>query len=205
MKSAKIRLSEEEQLLVCNGDWILTKNRVLDAVSSFLADLQAEQARWLRDQAPGFPPSILTIPAKVSKGEQYLGLPYRVLDYPRLFSSADIFAVRTFFWWGHYFNVTLQLAGHWKKQTEASLIAALADIKEENLYICTGTDPWQHHFTDDYYQPVRSLNSAEWEKIILEQAFIKLSCRQELSDWEQMGERLLADFGRLIRVTGYTG
>ena len=67
MKSAKIRLSEEEQLLVCNGDWILTKNRVLDAVSSFLADLQAEQARWLRDQAPGLPPSILTIPAKVSK------------------------------------------------------------------------------------------------------------------------------------------
>jgi hypothetical protein len=52
----------------------------------------------------------------------------------------------------------------------------LADIKEENLYICTGTDPWQHHFTDDYYQPVRTLNSAEWEKIILEQAFIKLSC-----------------------------
>lgn len=205
MKSAKIRLSGEEQLLVCNGDWILTKNRVLDQVSSFLADLQEEQADWIREKAPILPGSVLDVSAKVSKGEQYLGLPYRVLDFPRCFGPSAIFAIRTFFWWGHYFSVTLHLAGHWKKETENSLISSFSAIKDENLYICTGTDPWQHHFTDDYYLPIRSLNHVTWEKIILEQPFIKLSTRQELTAWEQMGERLLSDFGRLIRATGYAG
>ncbi len=203
MKSAKIRLSEEEQLLVMNGNWILTKNRVLDQVSTFLASLQEEQSDWIRKQAPGLPASVLAIPAKLSKGEQYLGLPYRVLDYPRCFGVVDTFALRTIFWWGHYFTVNLQLAGHWKKETAPSLIAAFTEMQEGNILICTGTDPWQHQLSEDAYRPARAMNREEWEKIILEQAFIKLSARQELSDWEQLGERLLADFGRLIRATGY--
>jgi len=203
MKSAKIRLSEEEQLLVMNGNWILTKNRVLDQVSTFLASLQEEQSDWIRKQAPGLPASVLAIPAKLSKGEQYLGLPYRVLDYPRCFGVVDTFALRTIFWWGHYFTVNLQLAGHWKKETAPSLIAAFTEMQEGNILICTGTDPWQHQLSEAAFRQARAMNREEWEKIILEQAFIKLSARQELSDWEQLGERLLADFGRLIRATGY--
>ncbi len=203
MKSAKIRLSEEEQLLISNGDWILTKNRVLEQISTFLLDLQVEQAEWIRQQAPGLPATLLDIPAKVSRGEQYLGLPYRVLDYPRCFGSDDTFAVRTFFWWGHYFTVNLQLAGHWKKTTEAALRGALKDLQEGNVWICTGQDPWQHQLSDEYYKPVKSIKQEEWGKMITEQAFIKLSTRHPLSDWEDMSERLLADFEGLIRATGF--
>lgn len=203
MKSAKIRLSEEEQLLVSNGDWILTKNRVLNQISTFLAALQEEQSHWIRKQASGLPASVLAIPAKLSKGEQYLGLPYRVLDYPRCFGPVDMFVVRTFFWWGHYFTVNLQLSGHWQKETESSLIAAFTEMQEGNVWICTGTNPWQHQLSLDAYRPALAMKREEWEKTVLRQAFIKLSTRHELSDWEQMGERLLADFGRLIRATGY--
>lgn len=203
MKSAKIRLSEEEQLLVMNGDWILTKNRVLEQISSFLAAVQEEQSGWIREQASRIPASVLAIPAKLSKGEQYLGLPYRVMDYPRCFGPVDTFAIRTLFWWGHYFTVNLQLAGQWKKETMSSLIAAFTEMQEGNVWICTGTDPWQHQLSADAYRPAKAMNREEWEKIILEQAFIKLSTRQELMDWEQLGERLLTDFVRLIRATGY--
>jgi hypothetical protein len=205
MKSAKIRLSEEEQLLVMNGDWILTKNRVLEQVSTFLATLQEEQSSWIREQAPRLPASVLAIPAKLSKGEQYLGLPYRVMDYPRCFGPVDTFAIRTIFWWGHYFTVNLQLAGQWKEETTPALIAAFTEMQEGNVWICTGADPWQHQLSEDAYRPSRAMKREEWEKIILGQAFIKLSARQELSDWEKLGEHLLADFGRLIRATGYAG
>lgn len=205
MKSAKIRLSEEEQVLVCNGDWILTKNKVLQQINTYLAAIQEQQADWIRNYANRLPASVLATPAKISQGEQYMGLPYRVLDYPRCFGPTDTFAGRTIFWWGHFFSVTLQLAGQWKKETEVSVISAFSELQEGDVYICTGTDPWQHHFSADYYQSVRSINKDEWEKIILEQAFIKLATRHKLSDWENLGERLLADYGRLIRATGYAG
>jgi hypothetical protein len=205
MKSAKIRLSEEEQLLVSNGDWILTKNRVLEQISSFLAALLEEQTDWIREQATGLPAAVLATPAKLSKGEQYLGLPYRVLDYPRCFGPDDTFALRTIFWWGHYFTVNLQLSGHWKKVTEPSLIAAFPEMQEGNVLICTGSDPWQHQLSEDAYLQASAMNGEEWEKLIQKQAFIKLSTRHELSDWEKLGERLLADFSRLIRATSYAG
>ncbi len=203
MKSAKIRLSEEEQVLVSNGDWILTKNRVLQQITAFLGEMQAEQENWLRLRAPALPASILATTAKVSQGENYLGLPYRVLDYPRCFGPADIFALRTIFWWGHFFSVTLQVAGFWKKETEYALKSAFEELRDADGYICTGTDPWQHHFTPDYYRSVRELKRNEWEKIILEQPFIKLATRHALTDWENTGERLLADYALLVRATGY--
>ena len=41
---------------------------------------------------------------KISRGENYRGLPYLILDYPAYFSQKDIFAFRTMFWWGHFFQ-----------------------------------------------------------------------------------------------------
>ena len=48
---------------------------------------------------------------KISKGEKYKGLPWVMLDYPRIFGKEDIMAIGTRFWWGHYFSVTLHLKG----------------------------------------------------------------------------------------------
>jgi len=175
---------------------------VLEQISGFLADLQLEQAEWIRQQVPGLPATLLNIPAKVSKGEQYLGLPYRILDYPRCFGPADTFAVRTMFWWGHYFTVSLQLEGCWKNESVAALKGALSSLQEGDVWICVGSDPWQHQVTDEHYRLIRTMETEEWEKIISGQAFIKLSTRHALSDWEHMGERLLTDFGRLVRATG---
>ena len=201
MKSAKIRLSEEEQNLVMNGDWILTKNKVLDQITGFLATLQLSQADWVGEHASLLPDEVWAVPAKLSKGEQYLGLPYRVLDYPRLFSGADMFAVRTLFWWGHYFTVNLILGGIWKQQTCDALIASFQALQGREIYICTGSDPWIHRISTEDYRDLATLSRVEWEKIIREQAFVKLTTRHELTDWEHLDERLLADFERLIRAT----
>lgn len=203
MKSAKIRLSEEEQNLVMNADWILTKNRVLEQITGFLASLQLTQAEWIRDHAPHLPEEVKAIPAKLSKGEQYLGLPYRVLDHPRLFGATDMFAIRTLFWWGHYFTVNMILAGEWISQTRDVLIASYDELRESGFYICTGDDPWIHQISTEHYREMASLSRVEWEKMIRKQAFIKLTTRHELMDWEHLEERLLHDFARLLQSTGY--
>jgi hypothetical protein len=154
---------------------------------------------------PRFPEAISAIPPKITKGEQCLGLPYRVLDYPRFFEKTDVFAIRTLFWWGNFFSVTLQLAGKWKAEAMSPILSSFSQLQEAGAYICTGNDPWQHHFGPDNYTGLRTLTQKEWEKIILEQAFIKLSTLHELNGWENMAERLLADFRLLIGAAGYAG
>lgn len=205
MKSAKIRLSEEEQVLVTDGHWILTKNRVLEQIHQFLGEVQQEQESWLQMHAPGFPEAVSAIPPKITKGEQYQGLPYRVLDYPRFFEKTDVFAIRTLFWWGNFFSVTLQLAGKWKAEATDPVLSSFSRLQEAGVYVCSGDDPWQHHFGPDNYTGLRALTQKDWEKIILEQAFIKLSTRHELNGWDNMAKRLLADFHLLIGAAGYAG
>jgi hypothetical protein len=51
---------------------------------------------------------------KISRGENYQLLPYIILDYPSYFSRNNIFAVRTMFWWGNFFSITLHLSGDHK-------------------------------------------------------------------------------------------
>lgn len=205
MKTAKIRLSEEEQGLVSDSHWILTKNRVLTHISTFLGEVQLEQENWLREHALRFPEVVLSTPPKVSQGEQYQGLPYRILDYPRFFETTDMFAIRTLFWWGNFFSVTLLLAGIWKRETEKNIVSQYNRLQEADAFVCINKDPWQHHFEPDNYISLRLLTKAAWEKIILEQAFIKVTTRHELKNWEAMAERLLADFHLLVRLTGYAG
>src|SRR5438270_12291819 len=118
---AKIQLSPAEQKLITNAEILLTKNRVLEKMWLLLEGVQNAMQR----RASTFSnPHIFQTPPKVSRGENYLGLPYLVLDYPRIFQQSDVFAIRSFFWWGNFFSSTLQLSGHFKTLALPKLEAA---------------------------------------------------------------------------------
>ena len=104
MDKAKITLSAKEAELIANSDWILTKNEIIQKVKFLLADLQLKQQHILNLHPGILPEEVTAIPAKISRGENYLGLPWLILDYPRLFGKEDQFAIRTMFWWGHFFS-----------------------------------------------------------------------------------------------------
>ena len=87
MNPAKIRLSATELELVTNADWILTKNGIIQKVKSILEGLQAEQQDYLVQEKNSFPAEFISPLPKISKGENYKGLPYLVLDHPRYFDK----------------------------------------------------------------------------------------------------------------------
>ncbi len=205
MNSAKIRLSGEEQLQVLNGDWILTKNRILREIDLFLGELQLNQQVLLSQSGKKLPETVGSIPPKISRGENYQGLPYRVLDYPRCFQPSGIFAVRTLFWWGHFFSVSLHLSGTWKTVTRESVIRHYRQLKDWDFLVCTGADPWQQDPESGQYQLAGQLSFPAFEKITREQPFIKLVAKHELAGWEQLPGRLLEDFKRMIETAGYAG
>ena len=125
MDGTKIRLSAKEMELVTNADWILTKNGIIDKGKTLFGELQEELIAHLKTISSLLPVDVTRIPPKISKGENYNGLPYLILDYPRIFDKQNIFAIRTLFWWGNFFSITLHLGGVHKDEYEKNVYSPL--------------------------------------------------------------------------------
>lgn len=156
MDRAKIQFSDAEQRLMRDPGVILTKNKVIAGIVQCFAGLQHSLEKHA--QAHEILRPYLAGNAKISKGENYQGLPYVILDYPRLFEGKNIFAVRTMFWWGNFFSMTLHLAGEEKNKYQEKIEKARERLARMNAFISVGADPWQHHFDTENYIPVGSLS-----------------------------------------------
>lgn len=174
---ANVKLSKEELELVVNADFILTKNRIIQKVYELFGKLSEEYKR----SDASFPAEVLSVSPKISKGENYLGLPWVMLDYPRKFSNTDSFAVRSFFWWGRYFSITLQLQGKYKQQFEKKISWNLHQHSPDWM-ICIADDPWEHHFENSNYVPLSK------EMDLSQFPFIKLAKKIPLQQWDNSFE-----------------
>jgi hypothetical protein len=199
MDKAKIRLSAKEAELVVNADWILTKNHILQKAKWLLEDLQLEQQGFLKQHLSVLPPEVMAIPPKISKGENYRGLPYLVLDYPRFFGKEDHFAIRSMFWWGNFFSITLHVSGCYKEMYENKIQTSFTLLKNENFFIAVSDDQWEHHFETGNYLPLKEMNKAEFENYISNKEFIKLAKRIPLGQWNDSGDILFTSFRQLIQ------
>ncbi|MBS1654980.1 MAG: hypothetical protein JSU05_09055, partial [Bacteroidetes bacterium] len=79
MNEAKIRLSAHELELIQNAEWILTKNTILEKVKLLFEQLQEPFLQELK-KLTTLPEEVAAPSPKISKGENYKGLPYLVLD-----------------------------------------------------------------------------------------------------------------------------
>ncbi len=207
MNPAKIRLSPTEMELVNNAELILTKNAILKKVNQLLGNLQAKQQQYVKAQAAGLPEKVSGSSPKISKGENYKGLPYLILDYPRLFEhenlpdrQAGIFAVRTMFWWGNFFSVTLHLSGIYKKEAEEKLIASYKAIRENGYYFYINEEQWEHHFEGDNYILLSEMSKEYFEKSVREKSFIKIANKISLQQWDDAEEILQGYFEEIIKI-----
>src|SRR2546423_1428982 len=147
MQETKIHFSSTETELMTDVTIILTKNNVLQKIKSLLEQVQNKQLAYIKDSGLWNHP-LFTIPPKISKGENYLGLPYIILDYPRLSVPDNLFFIRTFFWWGNFFSSTLQAGGKSKSIIMKKLPEKEEILKAGNYYIGVNLDPWVHHFEE---------------------------------------------------------
>ena len=112
MQQTKIQLLPAEMELVSSPEIILTKNAILQKIRSFLEEVQIKQFEILKEYSSQLTQEVLSTSPKISRGENYKGLPWLVLDNPRHFRHNNIFAIRTMFWWGNFFSITLHLSGN---------------------------------------------------------------------------------------------
>jgi hypothetical protein len=200
MSQTKISLSPEELRLAANASVILTKNAIMEKTKQLLNRIQDKQESYLTSLPEFEFPVIQHSNPKISKGENYLGLPYLVLDYPRIFEKNATAAIRTMFWWGNFFSVTLHLSGKYKMGTENELLNAYEILRKRGYYCCVNDTEWAHHFEPDNYQPLKKLGYNDFEKIVQEKPFAKIAYKFPLEDWNDAEETCYGIFAELVRI-----
>ncbi|MEI6264712.1 MAG: hypothetical protein WCP74_06390 [Sphingobacteriia bacterium] len=201
MSEAKVTLSPKELELVNNADWILTKNliiqKVYDLFGQVAATYQQDVARFTEFNAS----TTFTIAPKISRGEQYQQLPYVMLDFPRFFTEQDVFAIRSFFWWGNHCSIHLVLKGAYLAKYGPSIdryFSLLGKYANEtkDWYIGVGTDPWQHHFDPSNYIPIANWNGDS----VTQLPFLKLAKKIPLQEWDDIDQFFVVHFNRILSI-----
>jgi hypothetical protein len=192
---ANLQLSAEEMRLVTDPGIILTKNSVMSKVVAMMAALSAEWRAPAPAPADVFPGG--EAPAawepKISKGENYKGLPWVMLDYPRIFGKEDMLAIRTMFWWGQAFSMTLHLKGKYMRLFVPVILRRREELAAAGFRAGISEEEWDHAHTEATY---RSLE----EDIPAGQSFFKISACCGLEQWNEAPAILTGYFSALLRV-----
>lgn len=184
MSTAKVTLSPKELELVNNSDWILTKNAIIAKVYDLFGQLSEAYKCELQKHSSLGKLGIDLNSAKIAKGEQYEGLPWVMLDHPRHFTTSETFAVRSFFWWGNYCSITLQLSGRFAEIFGGEIEKYFRSRPPGGWFYCINEDAWLHHFRGDNYEEILPGGPP----VLRGRPFIKLAKKIPLTDWNRLTE-----------------
>ena len=192
----KVMLSVGELAMANDKNIILTKQGIIEKAAALFNE-QIPIISLNFTEVVSTEGALISAFPKISKGENYNGFPYVIMDFPAIFSKENIFALRTMFWWGNFISITLHLKGTYKKMYAAKI---LANLKNENdFYISFGENEWEHHFEDDNFKKISSLTNDL--KIQIESSnFFKIALKYELHHWNMMQSVLPEGYKKIVNI-----
>jgi hypothetical protein len=199
MESSKLQLSAEESAMVQDSHWLLTKNSIIQKAYMLFGDIATTLQNVLQNN-PLVPEMLRHQSPKIAKGENYGGLPYVMLDYPRLFKHDETFAFRTMFWWGNFISVTWHLKGSHAEQQRINILHHYQRLTDAGFQLCINADEWRHDFEADNYCPLNSLTLQQLESILNQQPFIKLAIKIPLTQWNTAKDKVTEIYYLLLAV-----
>jgi hypothetical protein len=177
-----MKLTEKELLALQDTDFLLTKSGVISKLYKLLENTRKELKGIIKNSNFAFPKGTEIKIGKISRGENYLNLPYMVLDYPAMFLNDDVFAYRTMFWWGNFFSSTLHLEGKSLESYRDFLIDNIEKLIGQNIFIGVGKTAWQYHYEENNYIPI----TVNHKDNISKNNFLKLSKKIEIGEWNSV-------------------
>ncbi len=79
---------------------------------------------------------------KITKGENYLHMPYVVLDYPKIRDKHFPIVLRTLFWWGNYYSLNVIL--------KKDLLVNKAIKLDAKIYLQNDDNLWNNQVKSGY-------------------------------------------------------
>jgi hypothetical protein len=199
MAEAKLTLSEEELALASDASLMLLKNSVIEKVNQLFGRLSVAQPEVISPLQRELE-AALEVPAKISRGESYRALPYLVLDYPRYFRPHDVMAIRTMFWWGNFFSVTLHLKGNYREHFSERILSRRQRIGELGFFACIAPEEWEHHFGEDNYLPVDLIEEDEWLELYRARLFTKLAKQIPIGPLEDVEAQIMTIYREISEI-----
>jgi hypothetical protein len=147
--------SANELELALSRDFILTKNAVIQKVYGQFGALGNGIFKQLQPLQIMYPEVFGNLP-KISRGENYHGFPWVMLDYPRSFDKEKGHcAMRTLFLWGHYYLVQIQVSKNFSSKFFKKVQDNPAILKEIGFPIFCGypADPYNFLLPQNDLQP----------------------------------------------------
>jgi hypothetical protein len=161
--------------------------------------VQIKQQDILKKYSSQLPEEVLKISPKISRGENYKGLPWLVLDNPRYFQHNNIFAIRTMFWWGNFFSITLHVSGKNKNDLLKNLNNNVSLLAKNDFYIYNETKEWEHDIDPGSYKKLSAINEDELQKIFSANNFLKLAVKFPIGSLESIEDKLLKNYELLVK------
>jgi hypothetical protein len=181
-------LNEKELAYLHNTDFLLTKRKLIEQLQRVLSLSQQQIKQAIEDSKASLPANCLQRAGKISRGENYRGLPYLILDYPRLLAKNDVFSFRSMFWWGHFFSCTLHLQGQslqlYRSQLQENMLGKTTALPADT-WICVNSTPWEYHYEPSNYKLLKEVLPGEL-RLLLDREFVKLSRKMPLQQYEQL-------------------
>jgi hypothetical protein len=201
MKGSKLVFSAGESDFLENREWILTKHQLMRKMAVGFGEIAEQlQQSWLPVQA--VMPELLSAGPKISTGERYDDMPWLMLDYPRkLTGNQGFFALRTFFWWGHYFSIQWIVSGtYYNRFCQGLSLKPILLPPADHGWLCGLTkDPWNSRL------PQQELQTCEGQglKALPEPKpgeFFKLCTRFALNRYEAMETTCISLSAKLAAI-----
>lgn len=198
--SLQLSLSAGELELVCNKDWILTKQIIIDKVYLLFGALAQKMQQHVLIHNASLTADVTEISPKIARGENYKGLPYVMLDYPRHFKKAATVSIRTFFWWGNFFSISLHLSGKYKENALPILKSNFELLQAQGYYLCIHSNPWEHYYEEDNYRALKNYSAAEFAAVIQQMDFVKIALPIPLAQWAIVPAFVEQHFTEMIQL-----
>jgi hypothetical protein len=88
-----LELTERELVLIQDQEFLLAKARASAKIYNLLSKTRQELKKLIEKSSLTNEQKSAFKTHKISRGENYMGLPYQVLDYPAIFSQKDTFCL----------------------------------------------------------------------------------------------------------------
>ncbi|MCI4668796.1 MAG: hypothetical protein MRZ79_11720 [Bacteroidia bacterium] len=195
-----MRLSKEELEILMDAEFLPLKAIVCQRVENNLLQLgntyQSELQEWKSDNFP----ELLMGNYRISKGENYRSLAYRVLDYPSVLGKDDMFLFRTMMLWGDAFSWHLILAGKYLEAFGLNLIDGWESVPE-GAFLSLHDNPWIWHQSDENWIEKGKLKPEMIREELRKRKFLKISHFLPLDQYsllESRGLELLKSYLNIL-------
>jgi hypothetical protein len=194
--TTKVTLSDGQLAMAVDKNIILTKRAVMETAATLFNSLIASINENFGSTILNVDNLSSSLP-KITKGENYNGFPYVILDYPSTFTKENIFAIRTMFCWGNFISITLHLSGKYKKHFEENIFIRIK--QEGDFFICVAENQWQHHFEETNYKNVSKITQTEMSTL-QQKDFLKVALKYKLHHWNMMQSILPEGYKKINKL-----